>query len=75
MLLYNFNATCSGFNTRSHYRASTSLTTELKGGLQNNITTRDLKILVYIYLTEHYEEQIINKNTVKNGLISRQACN
>jgi len=61
MLLHNFNAACFGFNTRSHYRASTSLRTEPKGALQNN-TTRGLKTLVYICLPQQYEEQIINKN-------------
>jgi hypothetical protein len=70
-----FNATCFGFNTRSHYWASTSLTTLLRGGLQNNTTTRGLKALVYIYLMQYYEEQIINKNKGKNGLISRRTCN
>jgi len=65
ILLHNFNAACFGFNTRSHYRASTSRRTELKGVLQNNITTGGLKTLVYIYLPQQYEEQKVNENNLK----------
>jgi hypothetical protein len=51
MSLRDFNAACFAFNTRSHYRASTSLRTELKGALQINTT------LIYLYLPQQYEEQ------------------
>jgi hypothetical protein len=34
----------------------------VKGGLNNNNPTRGLATLVYISLTQHYEEQILNKN-------------
>jgi hypothetical protein len=66
---------CVRLQFKEHCRASCSLTALLKGDLQNNTTKRSLKNFVYIYLTQHYDEQIINKNKVNNDLTTRQACN
>jgi len=41
----------------------------------NNSLMRGLKTVVYSCLMQHYEEQILNKNKIRNGFISTKSCN
>jgi hypothetical protein len=47
----------------------------VEGGLYNNCPTTGSELLAYIYLTQYYEEEIIKKNKIRNGLTIRKTSN
>jgi len=64
----------SSIPSRESTNVSKVLATLVKGGLNNNSSTRGLTTPVYICLTQYYEDRLLDKNTTRNFLTSRKTC-
>jgi len=62
------------FQAEESTNVSKVLPTLVKGGLNNNSSTKGLTTLVYICLTQYYEERVLDKNMTRNFLTSRKTC-
>jgi len=60
--------------SRESTNVSKFLATLVRGGLNNNSSTRGLTTPVYICLTQYYEHWVLDKNTSRNFLTSRKTC-